>query len=452
MSLGNQFPEEFAKRMQMTLADEWYAFVSAHSTAAPVSIRLNPARPVDNASTHRVPWAESGRYLETRPVFTLDPIFHGGAYYVQEASSMFVEQAFKQHAKKGAIRVLDLCAAPGGKSTHLLSLMDQDSILVSNEVIRSRVSVLMENVMKWGYPNVVVTNNDSADFSALTGLFDVIVVDAPCSGEGLFRKDPDAMTEWSDQNVQLCAGRQRRILNEIWPSLKENGILIYSTCTYEPSENELNLKEFSHENDVEFLPISFSPDWNIETIISNNVQGYRFFPHRVRGEGFFISVMRKLGRDPETSIKTRRDSFSPASTKATSEVTKWFDGLALKFIQRSETIQLLPAEPYDFISFIAQHLRINYAGTFVAQQKQNKLVPEHAAALSILLDKSVFPAIEFNLEQALQFLRKENLSLTIPDLKGFTLATYQNISLGWMNVLPGRINNLYPSEWRIKMR
>jgi 16S rRNA C967 or C1407 C5-methylase (RsmB/RsmF family)/NOL1/NOP2/fmu family ribosome biogenesis protein len=446
-----QFPEEFEQKMRSVLAGEWDAFEAAHSEAAPVSIRLNPARQPDVSYADSIPWTRYGKYLPERPVFTLDPTFHGGAYYVQEASSMFLEQAFKQHIEDRPLRVLDLCAAPGGKSTHLLSLINSESILVSNEVIRTRVSVLTENIMKWGFPNVVVTNNDSADFSELTGLFDVIVVDAPCSGEGLFRKDPQAMNEWSEHNVDLCSARQRRILHEIWPALKDNGILIYSTCTYEAKENESNLQAFTREYDTEFLPIKLESNWNIQTITEGNIIGYQCFPHRVKGEGFFISAMRKKGGS-EISIKSRKEVFTLAQAKTLTELSRWFLPAPLKFIQRNETIQLLPAAHYEFISFLSQHLRINYAGTFVAQQKHNKFIPEHAAALSILLDRGQFPVIDFETDQALQYLRKENITISIPDHKGFTLGSYRNIPLGWMNVLPGRINNLYPSEWRIKMR
>ena len=192
-----------------------------------------------------------------RPSFTLDPSFHGGKYYVQEASSMFLEQAFcaTYQFSRIALNVLDLCAAPGGKSTHLLSLMNKNSLLVSNEVIQSRAAILSENIQKWGHGNVIVTNNDPKDFQRLPGFFDVIVVDAPCSGEGLFRKDPNALKEWSEDVVALCSRRQRRILNDVWPTLKTGGLLIYSTCTYNADENEENLKWLKEEYHVESIPL-----------------------------------------------------------------------------------------------------------------------------------------------------------------------------------------------------
>jgi len=233
-----QFPPAFEQRMRPHLDKSWEEFEQAHQQFPPVSIRFNPKKAHSPIDLTIIPWTSHGYYLGERPSFTLDPLFHAGSYYVQEASSMFLEQAFLQAVDRTKpINVLDLCAAPGGKSTHLLSLMNKESLLVTNEVIRSRASTLAENIQKWGYDNVAVTNNDPQDFKRLSGFFDVIVVDAPCSGEGLFRKDPGAMGQWSTDNVALCARRQQRILNDVWPALKEGGILIYSTCTYNELEN-----------------------------------------------------------------------------------------------------------------------------------------------------------------------------------------------------------------------
>lgn len=224
-------------------------------------------------------------------MFTLDPAFHAGAFYVQEASSLFLEQVLKQTVDlTKPLRVLDLCAALYGKSTHLLSLLSSDSLLISNEVIRARAQILWENIQKWGHLNVIVTNSDPSAFQQLKGYFDVILVDAPCSGEGLFRKDAEACQEWSEENVNLCSQRQRRILNDVWPALKENGILIYSTCTYNENENEANLNTLAAEHNVEFVSLNLKPEWNIETISSNDAIGYRFYPHRIKGEGFLFRL------------------------------------------------------------------------------------------------------------------------------------------------------------------
>ena len=266
---------------------EWSDFVNAHRQPSPISIRMNPNKVAQQELKPSIPWTQYGYYLTDRPSFTLDPTFHAGKYYVQEASSMFLEQAFIQAANGTThLNVLDLCAAPGGKSTHLLSLMDQNSLLVSNEVIQSRSAILSENLQKWGHSNVVVTNNDPKDFQRLPGFFDVIVVDAPCSGEGLFRKDPGAMKEWSEDSVALCSKRQRRILSDVWPALKTGGILIYSTCTYNSEENEENLRWLQQEYEVESIPLKMKAEWGIITVKDNSIYWLSIFSSSRAGRGF----------------------------------------------------------------------------------------------------------------------------------------------------------------------
>src|SRR5437879_4447061 len=293
------FPAAFAHRMQMQLKDEWQSFVEAHQLPSPTSIRINPKKS-SSKEFEKIPWTDFGYYLNERPSFTFDPLFHAGTYYVQEASSMFLEQALKQTVDLSQpLRVLDLCAAPGGKSTHLLSLINDQSLLVTNETIRSRATILAENICKWGNINAVVTNNDPEDFQGLNAFFDVIVIDAPCSGEGLFRKDRDAMNEWSEENADLCSSRQQRIVNQIWPALKENGILIYSTCTYNPKENEGNLSRLVAEGKAKSLKLKVESSLGLEEIHVEKIFGYHFYPHKTKGEGFFISVIRKKEEQQE---------------------------------------------------------------------------------------------------------------------------------------------------------
>ena len=239
-------PEPLIQSLQNVKGFNEDAFKAVHQSGGQItSVRSNPEKifniqhSIFNAQLEKVLWSSNGYYLFERPSFTLDPLFHAGAYYVQEASSMFLEEVLKQTVDlTRPLRVLDLCAAPGGKSTLIQSVISKDSLLVSNEVIKTRVNILAENIAKWGAPNVIVTNNDPSDFKRLPGYFDVIVVDAPCSGSGLFRKDPNAINEWSENNVALCAQRQQRSLADILPSLKEGGVLIYSTCSYSQSEDE----------------------------------------------------------------------------------------------------------------------------------------------------------------------------------------------------------------------
>jgi len=445
------FPPAFEERMQTYLGEQWKEFAHAHQQPSPISIRVNSKKRKDTELAAPVPWTSHGFYLKERPSFTLDPAFHAGSYYVQEASSMFLEQAFVQCCDPNKpLNVLDLCAAPGGKSTHLLSLMNKQSLLVSNEVIRSRASVLEENLQKWGHHNVVITSSDPKDFQRLPGFFDVLVVDAPCSGEGLFRKDPQAMKEWSTHNVAICSSRQRRILGDSWSCLKEGGLLIYSTCTYNEAENEENLKWLKTEYDVEFIPIRLDEKWGVETVNPAGTIGYHLYPHRVRGEGFFLSVMRKKTNDGETRLKNKQTLVSPPR-KLIEQLYPWITQPEEKaFILRNDQIQFFPKERMGELELLAKNLYIIVAGTLIASTKHDKLIPEHPSALSVDLNIPHFNSIEVDLQEALKFLRKEALEPTFDQL-GFALIRYKTLPLGWVNVLSNRMNNLYPSAWRIRM-
>jgi 16S rRNA C967 or C1407 C5-methylase (RsmB/RsmF family)/NOL1/NOP2/fmu family ribosome biogenesis protein len=451
--MDKPLPPAFEQTLQQKLGNEWNSFSESLQGSSPVSIRMNPAKRIPAISPDTVPWTSGGFYLKERPVFTLDPFLHAGSYYVQEASSMFLEFAFRNTmAVDQPLKVLDLCAAPGGKSTLLSGLLTSESLLVANEVIRSRASILNENLQKWGNDNVVVTNNDPEDFSALNGYFDAIVVDAPCSGEGLFRKDPEAVKEWSEENVDLCSKRQRRIVADVWPALKENGILIYSTCTYNTRENEENLQWIAGEHDLEFISLPIDSSWGIETVDDGKIKGYRFYPHKVSGEGFFLSVMRKKEKESEVRVKPQKKLFTAPSKKIMESITSWVVHPERKsFVQREDILQFFPVSRRTDIEFIAKELKIVAAGTFMATIKHDKLIPEHALALSTALNKPSFNQHVVNLDNALKYLRKETLPADGSTL-GFSLVTYQDMPLGWVNVLSNRINNLYPAEWRIRMK
>jgi 16S rRNA C967 or C1407 C5-methylase (RsmB/RsmF family)/NOL1/NOP2/fmu family ribosome biogenesis protein len=445
------FPEPFETRMRKQLGGKWNDFQMAHSDPPPISIRINPKKNCSIKTQGDVPWTAFGKYLSERPVFTLDPLFHAGTYYVQEASSMFLEQAIRQSVDLNKpINILDLCAAPGGKSTHILSLINKESLLVSNEVIRSRASILAENIQKWGNSNVVVTNNDPEDFQKLNGFFDTIVVDAPCSGEGLFRKDHEAIKEWSPENVALCSSRQKRILSDVWPALKENGVMIYCTCTYNESENEDNLIWLMNEHDIEFIEMDLDPHWGIEKITKNGVIGYRFFPHQVKGEGFFISIIRKKENAGSIRMKTKKETLTP-SKKITESVKHWInESDQKKLLIKQDLLFSIPMNKAEEIEFISHHLKVISSGTSLAVIKHDKLIPEHALALAIELNLQAFSSINLSLEDAIRYLRKDSITLNVPE-KGFCLVAFKNVPLGWVNILSNRVNNLYPSAWRIRM-
>ncbi|MEP6737592.1 MAG: rRNA methyltransferase [Chryseolinea sp.] len=444
------FPQDFKNRMLSQLGTSWILFESSHKLPAPVSIRINPCKS-DFANPMPVPWTKYGFYLEQRPAFTLDPEFHAGKYYVQEASSMFLEQAFKQVATGlNSIRVLDLCAAPGGKSTHLLSLMDENSLLVTNEVIRARANILSENIQKWGYDNVIVTNNDPHDFSRLESFFDIVVVDAPCSGEGLFRKDPEATSSWSLENVAHCSKRQKRILEDVWPAVKEGGYLIYSTCTYSQAEDEENMTWLANKNDVEFITLELPAEWNIETIVQGNVIGYHLYPHKVNGEGFFLSAVRKMSGTP-TRVGGKSGTLTQPPKAHAAQLQSWLLQPESKALfQHNDEIHFFPRQLLSDLELLSKRIYIHHAGVGMATAKHDKLIPSHGAALSLSLRKENFQIIDLTLAQALQFLRKETLNLGLSG-KGYALVEYNGMPLGWINILSNRVNNLYPSEWRIRM-
>jgi 16S rRNA C967 or C1407 C5-methylase (RsmB/RsmF family)/NOL1/NOP2/fmu family ribosome biogenesis protein len=447
------FPPAFESRMRSQLQGEWRAFAEAHKHPSPTSIRINPHKQYNGLLQESVAWSQFGKYLTERPQFTLDPCFHGGCYYVQEASSMFLEQAVKQSLDlSGQLRVLDLCAAPGGKSTHLLSLLNDQSLLVTNEVIRSRASILSENIQKWGHSNVLVTNSDPEHFQELEGVFDLVVVDAPCSGEGLFRKEPEAMSEWSEDNVALCSSRQKRILSHIWPTIKSSGVLIYCTCTYNEFENEQNLSWLQQQHDVEFIKLKLDSQWKVEEVTKDGAIGYHFYPHKTKGEGFFISVIRKLGSSGETRMGKDLKVFTLPQKKIAEQASQWFiNNGELTITQFKDSLLLVPSMHLKFIEILSKHLHIVHSGTALGTLKHDKIIPEQAMALAISLNRKNFQAMNVSRDEALTYLRKENLIAEGLE-KGFTIVSYEDVPLGWINVLDNRTNNLYPANWRIRMK
>ncbi|MFT4092249.1 MAG: RsmF rRNA methyltransferase first C-terminal domain-containing protein [Niabella sp.] len=449
-------PQQLIDSLQGVPGFNEQAFIAVHNSDEPVtSIRLNPQKSESllrffeekNVRTTRVPWAVDGYYLSQRPSFTFDPLFHAGCYYVQEASSMFLEQALKQSTDLSKpLKVLDLCAAPGGKSTHLQSLLSKESLLVSNEVIRQRANILKDNIIKWGCSNVVVTNNDPKDFTRLTGYFDVIVVDVPCSGSGLFRRDKDAITEWSENNVVLCNQRQQRILADVLPALKEGGILIYSTCSYSEKEDEVIADWLTDTFQIANLRFEIDSNWNItEMCTLQNNYGYRFWPHLVKGEGFFLSAFQKT---EAASFKFKNTRATKSITKTTAPfVSKWVAAEAHELIGTHDKIYAWPQLLFNDIDLCVQQLRVIYSGTSLGELVRQKFIPDHALAMSMLLKKEI-PKLQLNNADAIAYLQKK-LNQLASENRGWNVACYHHFPLGWMNILPDRINNYYPKELRI---
>lgn len=415
-----------------------------------ISIRLNPAKPFDPQYlpiSEKVKWCDHAVYLSERPFFTFDPLLHAGAYYVQEASSMFLWQALIQlmpetHAKK----VLDLCAAPGGKST-LLSSYFKDGLLVSNEVIKNRAAILVENCSKWADSNTVITNNDPTHFQSLPGFFDCIVVDAPCSGSGLFRKDPDSVNEWTEANVQLCSQRQQRILADILPALSENGILIYATCSYSQEEDEFICDWLINEMEMESCGLALEDDWNVIETESpmNGAKGYRFFPNLIKGEGFFLSCFRKLKHENYEKIRSKQLQMTTKSqVQQLESVISLKAGLA--FFDQSASVRAIDSSWVSDLSILANHLYIKKAGIEIAGFKGKDIVPSHELALSTLLIDG-FPVLDLDLGNALLYLKRKEFRIN--GTIGWNLIRFSGLGIGWAKLLPNRVNNYYPAEWRI---
>jgi NOL1/NOP2/sun family putative RNA methylase len=426
-------------------------FISSHENGEQLtSIRINPFKPSNLfKSEERVPWCENGRYLKERPSFTADPLFHAGCYYVQEASSMFLEQVLKHTADLSQnLKVLDLCAAPGGKSTLISSLLNKNSLLLANEIIKTRVPVLCDNLSKWGPENTYVSNNDPRDFKRLEGYFDVIVADAPCSGSGMFRKDQAAINEWSESAVELCSQRQKRILADVYPALKQNGTLIYSTCSYSKQENEEISDWLCEEFELSPIQIPLKPEWGIIETLSDKHKcfGYRFYPHKVKGEGFFIAAFRKNNHEKEAQI--RRAKEVKANQKIEMLINRWL--ITSKDISilnlRDELFAINKRHEAD-LQYLQSSLYLKKSGVKIGKVMGKNLVPNHELALSMILKDNI-PRIELTRQQAISYLKRNELKLENQQ-RGWVLICFQGHAIGWAKILDNRINNYFPKELRL---
>ncbi len=411
-----QLPQDFINYTSVLFGDDyWQSFLKSFKEDSAVSVRYNPWKYKQEdifPNAKPVPWCRHAFWLNERPNFTLDPLLHAGVYYVQEAGSLFLDYVLQQYIKEPVL-VLDLCAAPGGKSTLMRAALPQGSMLISNEPDRCRANILLENMQKQGHPDVLVTHNLPHDFKQTNWTFDLILVDAPCSGEGLFRKDESAIKEWSLSNVHYCQKRQRKILQDIWPCLREGGILIYSTCTFNTQENEENVRFIMEELGAEILPVTVKPDWKITGSLLKgwNYPIYRFIPGITRSEGLFMAVLRKTGE------QNFGHNILPASAR-----------------RRAQANRLI-------------HLLSD--GLPIAEEKGKEKIPTAAQALSLNLEKDAYPHIELKLEQARKYLHRETLILPNAP-QGFVIVTYKKHPLGFMKNLGERANNLYPKNWAIR--
>ena len=465
-----ELPPAFVERMQTQLGADYPAFEAALQAQPHTSLRFNPRKPgSDFEKATPIPWNEQAVFLPERPKFFLDPLIYTGSYYVQEASSMLIGQCldFSQDLK-----VLDLCAAPGGKSTLLASQLSPGSLLVSNELVYNRSRALIDNLSRWGNPNVVVTNNHPRDFQAINHFFDAMVVDAPCSGEGMFRKDPKVIGTWTPGVVRNCALRQKDILRQVIGALKVGGLLVYSTCTYNPSENEAIVQWLlDHEQGgFEIVPLEFPETWGLTPGTTQGFSpamrhSYHCYPHKFRGEGFFIACLRKtqasrsvvLSPRAQRRQKSKRGRGKPQADQPKVVLTKKDAALASEYIQlegkqlheRYGGFDAVPEEHLESVQHLEAHLKILKAGIRVGTVKKGKFIPDHDLALSEQAADLV-PLIEVDQPTALKYMKRESLRLEVGEVRDWAILTYQGRHLGWVKVLDDRVNNHLPKELRLR--
>ena len=454
-----QLPPAFVERMTAQLGEEYAAFEKSLNTPRITSLRFNPEKPrpeFENSSP--VPWCEAGVYLKERPLFAGDPHIFAGAYYVQEASSMFLWKALKEWGNlEQPLKVLDLCASPGGKSSLISSLLPEGSLLVSNELVSKRVGALMENLTRWGKAHHVVTSNHSGDFNSFREFFDIIVVDAPCSGEGMFRKDPKAIEQWSEGLVKSCQSTQRQILEDILPCLKGGGLLCYSTCTYAPEEDEEQISWMLDTQELQGLRLEQIEEFGIvESSVKTGQKegyGYRFYPHRTQGEGFFLAGFRKLGEGGKPKmkkLKKMRAKLEPLPKKYNPIISPWLEKPEKwEYLVFQEHIFAVPNGMGKDAQALAAIMNVCMFGVKLGRINGKKFIPDHHLAVSTLINSDL-PRLDLSWEQAISYLQKKEFNADTQEIEGWALASYEGNALGWLKVLPNRINNFYPSGLRLK--
>ena len=447
---GAHFPQEFISIIKAQLGDDYREFLTAHNEYSSKSIRLNRLKNIQiQPRWFPVPWCEGGFFIQEKKAFSHDPLFHGGAYYVQEASSMFLDYILRYIGQELSDRslVLDLCGAPGGKTLILADAFHSDSLIISNELVPKRRLILEHNIVKWGRENILLTQSDPSKFHLLDPLFDLVLIDAPCSGEGLFRKNPAAIGQWSLEQVKHCTMRQRRILHNIISIIKPGGFLIYSTCTYNDDENMGHIK-WLVQNDFESITVPLSSDWRIVKKGKGKATGYQFYPHRTKGEGFFIGVLKKKGKlerlnTSEAQVpfwknlrQNREAGFFPISA----------DYLDSLYTDYKNNVFYMQSHWMDVIMRLTRFIGIT--PLYLGSLRDQVYVPSHALALSRMLDSKA-PKIPLDFESSKKFLQKENLSMTDP-VPGWHIATFDDLPLGWLKGVGKRYNNYYPTRYRIR--
>jgi 16S rRNA C967 or C1407 C5-methylase (RsmB/RsmF family)/NOL1/NOP2/fmu family ribosome biogenesis protein len=418
--------------------------IQAFEQPGGVSVNLHPRKfgIAAPGAASAVLWNTRGLFLAPRPQFVYDPWFHGGAYYVQEAGSQLTGTLFSMLQLPAQPTVLDLCASPGGKSVHLSNLLSGTGVLVSNEPIKSRVGVLQENLSKAGWDNLIVTQADPVAFRGHEERFDVILVDAPCSGEGMFRKSEEAREHWSPDLVRFCAARQQRLLDDVWPALKPGGFLLYSTCTLNRSENEGQLETLLQSADAVPVSIKLPAVWGLAEGNSDTSCWYHW-PENGGGEGFFVGVLQKRGQVDESREPVKQQLVKRKEISRPAWVSE-----GAHLVEREEGLYLI-SERAANLSMQLHSVRVVHSGTRAGAFMGNKFKPDPELALSVHFNSG--KTTPLTLDEALAFLCGDGI---LPDAttEGWNAVSYQGLPLGWINHLGRRSNNLWPAPWRIRNR
>ncbi len=444
-----ELPPAFIQRIRNQFPEDAAPFIASLDLQPQASVRINRFKQgaaFEDATA--IPWNDEGFLLPSRPRYTLDPKLHAGCYYPQEASSMVLQWILKHcDLQDGFIDALDLCAAPGGKSLILADFLAGRGRLISNEIIRSRAHILQEVMVKWGSPHVVVTNNRPADFGQGIKQFDLILIDAPCSGEGMFRKDPEARKEWTVESALTCSLRQQEILQDVLPALKENGVLIYSTCTFAEEENEVVVRQLIDSGEYESIRLPVPSNWKIDVVDQSGLFAMRFLPHLVSGEGLFIAALRKKSIADKVRLKSK--SVFAEVTKMELQVLSNL-GISLEGLLMGPDKELYrSAFSINELNALAASLYLMHPGIHIGRVVRNEFIPAHSVALA---QGEVFlaPAIELDEHGAMAYLRGEPISVSASS--GWYRVAFDGAILGWVKVIGNRVNNYYPKEWRVKIK
>ena len=448
-------PVAFTERMRKQLgAEEAERLFEALDSVSPVAVRLNPAKCGDEgvwSNGEAIAWSKNGRKLKERPSFTLDTAFHAGAYYVQEAASQFIDYIVSQEDLQGK-RVLDMCSAPGGKTTIYSTAVGEDGLVVANEYVRSRANILADNVRKWGMGNVLVTNNAPEHIAQFEGWFDLVAVDAPCSGEGMFRKEEVAREDWSEEAVKMCAARQLSIVREAWQSLKDGGLFIYSTCTFNEDEDEGLLRALIEEVGEVFEPsqrVEIEEAWGVVRGEVGDFQTFRFFPHKTDSEGLFVAVARKAEPTTQRTPKARKRVMQEVDKNSRKELMRYLQQPDnYTFAMVADTIYAYRTEQFKAVQALSEGLTAICSGVAMGQIFKGKLKPDWALSQYVGFERKSVAVEEVDESRALDYLRKKDIAVGNM-AEGINLITHKGRALGFAKRVGVRCNNLYPNSLKI---